>query len=347
MTTRVVISGVAGLVFLATYAPAACLFLIFVYAQGILLYVTLRRLPRGTRLRKYAPYLILLNLFFVDFSQAILGYDIILIGVSFSVVRIFIAIKQFVNSRKKLVFEYYIWSFMGLFYLPTLFVGPIFSPYKLWMNSIKGPAQRDSLPREFRIIAFGLIMAVIASPFFTKILQRSPEIIFNVINKLAPSMLAMSEAHFDIWFYPLKLLALFLALFTAFWGQSLIAETSSRLYGFKVPANFDRPWLATDIRDFWRRWHISMAEFVMNYIFIPLNLAGVNSRVSIFLAFIFMGLWHNTSLGYFLWGVGHGTLLALWPQQPEQATKKHVILGRVATFVSVIFLSYVGNYAFN
>jgi D-alanyl-lipoteichoic acid acyltransferase DltB (MBOAT superfamily) len=343
LPVRAYVASAAGLLFLALYAPLAAAILIFVWAQAAVLFVVLRRRERGDNWRKYAPYALLLNLFFVDFSSILLKFDVILIGVSFSIVRIFIAIKQFLSSRRKLSHEYYAWSAVALFYLPTLFVGPVFSAYTLWEASRLGPAPRKPLAREFRVMASGLILAVIASPFFTKVGERLPGFVDPVFRSTPEVVVALAGAGTSA----VQIVTMFLALFAAFWGQSLIAETTSRLLGFSVPQNFDRPWLATDIRDFWNRWHISMAEFVRNYIFIPLNLAGVNPRLAIFVAFIFMGLWHRVSPGYLLWGIGHGLLLALWPERPEQASKARIWFERILTLVLVIALSYVGNHAFS
>lgn len=343
LPVRAYAASAAGLVFLAIYAPLAAAILVFVWAQAAVLYLVLKGRARGDNWRKYAPYALLLNLFFVDFSSILLKFDVILIGVSFSIVRIFIAIKQFLSSRRKLTHEYFAWSAVALFYLPTLFVGPVFSAYTLWEASRVGPTPRKSLAAEFRVVASGLVLAVIASPFFMKVGERLPGFV-DPLFRSSPEVVTMLAGAGTS---TVQVVAMFLALFCAFWGQSLMAETTSRLLGFAVPQNFDRPWLATDIRDFWNRWHISMAEFVRNYIFIPLNLAGVNPRVAIFVAFMFMGLWHRVSPGYLLWGIGHGLLLALWPERPEHASATRIWIERLLTLVAVIALSYVGNYAFS
>ena len=135
-------------------------------------------------------------------------------------------------------------------------------------------------------------------------------------------------------------------LFSAFWGQSLIAESGAALAGFEIPTNFNRPWLAVDIRDFWNRWHMSMARFVTQYFFLPLNLRGVNARFATATAFVFMGLWHEVRPGYLIWGATHGLLMAFAPKSADLGSRTARIANRVATISSVVLLSYVANYAF-
>jgi D-alanyl-lipoteichoic acid acyltransferase DltB (MBOAT superfamily) len=126
----------------------------------------------------------------------------------------------------------------------------------------------------------------------------------------------------------------------------LIAESGAALAGFEVPQNFNRPWLAVDIRDFWNRWHISMAKFVTQYIFLPLNLRGFSPRFATAASFVFMGLWHEVRIGYIIWGVAHGLLMAYAPKSANIASPALKRLNRLATLVSVVVLSYVANYAF-
>ncbi len=107
----------------------------------------------------------------------------------------------------------------------------------------------------------------------------------------------------------------FLYTYMNFSGYSDIAIGAGQLLGVKVPENFNLPILAHSPQEFWRRWHITLGDWVTQYLFFPLltvyrrfkKLAG---PASTFTAFLLLGLWHEISLGYFLWGVGHGVLLA-------------------------------------
>ncbi len=164
---------------------------------------------------------------------------------------------------------------------------------------------------------------------------------------VAPWMLELARGTelLRVW-GPVTLVALFLNLFAGFWGQCLIAESGAALAGFTIPQNFDRPWLAVDIRDFWNRWHISMARFVMQYIFLPLNLRGVKPKVATTLAFVFMGFWHEVQIGYIIWGLTHGLVMANAPRITAGSSARARLVSRFSTLSLVIVVSYVANYAF-
>ena len=81
----------------------------------------------------------------------------------------------------------------------------------------------------------------------------------------------------------------------------------------------------------------------MQYIFLPLNMRGVSARLATIAAFVFMGLWHNLSAGYLVWGFAHGFLLAFWPKKVEGSFGK--LAARAITWIAVISLSYLANYS--
>lgn len=95
-------------------------------------------------------------------------------------------------------------------------------------------------------------------------------------------------------------------LYINFSGYSDIAIGASRLFSFRIVENFNFPFLATNLQEFWTRWHISLRRFINDYIYLRLLVILRRPYVSIFTAFILVGLWHNISMGYLIWGVGHG-----------------------------------------
>ncbi len=97
-----------------------------------------------------------------------------------------------------------------------------------------------------------------------------------------------------------------------FSGYSDIAIGTARLFGFEIPENFDRPYLASSPRDFWRRWHISLSTWLRDYLYIPLggNKGSESAtRVNLFMTMALGGLWHGASWMFLLWGAWHGGLL--------------------------------------
>jgi alginate O-acetyltransferase complex protein AlgI len=94
-----------------------------------------------------------------------------------------------------------------------------------------------------------------------------------------------------------------------FYGYSLIAIGLGRLFGFKFPDNFLRPYEALNPRDFWRRWHVSLSYWIRDYLYLPL---GGNKRYAVNIAIVFAacGLWHGASWDFVVWGLFHGLLVA-------------------------------------
>ena len=100
-----------------------------------------------------------------------------------------------------------------------------------------------------------------------------------------------------------------------FSGYSDMALGLARLMGFRLPENFNNPYSALSITDFWRRWHISLGAWMRNYLYIPLGGNRVKSSVRLYmnLWFVFLasGLWHGAAWGYIIWGAYHGFFLVI------------------------------------
>jgi len=110
-------------------------------------------------------------------------------------------------------------------------------------------------------------------------------------------------------------LALFLygtQIFCDFSGYSDMAIATAGLLGYRLPLNFDAPYTATSVSEFWRRWHISLSTWFRDYLYLPLGgNRGSWARTYGNLATVFLlcGLWHGARWGFVLWGVLHGTYL--------------------------------------
>lgn len=103
-------------------------------------------------------------------------------------------------------------------------------------------------------------------------------------------------------------------IFADFAGYSSIARGLGKLFGYELPLNFDRPYLAASVTEFWRRWHLSLSSWLREYLYIPLGgnrLGPVRTYVNLFLVMFLGGLWHGAAWSYAVWGVAHGLLLAV------------------------------------
>lgn len=103
-------------------------------------------------------------------------------------------------------------------------------------------------------------------------------------------------------------------IFFDFAGYTDIARGSSMLFGYKVPINFNLPYLASNVADFWRRWHISLSTWLRDYLFIPLGGSRgskwLNYR-NLFITMALGGLWHGAAFHYLAWGAYQGLILIL------------------------------------
>ncbi len=107
-------------------------------------------------------------------------------------------------------------------------------------------------------------------------------------------------------------LAYALQIYFDFSGYSDMAIGLGRMFGFRFLENFDHPYVSRSIREFWRRWHISLSSWFRDYVYIPLGGGrGSPARVHLNLLVVFTlcGLWHGASFGFVVWGLFHGAFL--------------------------------------
>jgi alginate O-acetyltransferase complex protein AlgI len=99
-----------------------------------------------------------------------------------------------------------------------------------------------------------------------------------------------------------------------FAGYSDMAIGLGRMTGFEFLENFNRPYTARSITEFWRRWHISLSNFMRDYLYIPLGgnrVAAWRVKLNLWLVFLASGFWHGASWNFIIWGAFHGSLLSL------------------------------------
>lgn len=99
-------------------------------------------------------------------------------------------------------------------------------------------------------------------------------------------------------------------IYCDFGSYSLIAIGSAKIMGFYLMENFNTPYFAKDIRDFWSRWHISLSTWFRDYLYIPLGgnrKGGFRKAVNLMIVFLVSGLWHGANWTFFAWGGVHGT----------------------------------------
>ena len=142
-----------------------------------------------------------------------------------------------------------------------------------------------------------------------------------------------------------------------FSGYSDIARGSAQLMGFQLTLNFRMPFLAANIQEFWQRWHISLSQWIRDYIFYPLMRSGPTTgmvRVNLLITMVVIGVWHGAGLKYMAFGLYHGLLLVLFestrklrkrirPTKPGPAFAAYRLASIVLTFhLCVVAFSIFG-----
>lgn len=123
----------------------------------------------------------------------------------------------------------------------------------------------------------------------------------------APGDIGASFAWFALVCYTLQ-------IYFDFSGYSDMAIGLARMFGFKFPENFNYPYSAQSVQDFWRRWHISLSTWFRDYVYIPLGgnrLGATRTYVNLWGVFLLTGLWHGASWNFVLWGALHGAYLTV------------------------------------
>ena len=189
-------------------------------------------------------------------------------------------------------------------FFPQLVAGPIVRAID-FIPQIRKPFLLSK--REFSLavllIIGGLVKKVVISDYisinFVDRVFESPELYTGFMNLMA------------VYGYTIQ-------IYCDFSGYSDMAIGLAALLGFKLPINFNSPYKATSITDFWRKWHISLSLWLKDYLYIPLggNRKGkLRSVINILITMILGGLWHGAALKFIIWGLIHGiglTIHKIW-----------------------------------
>jgi D-alanyl-lipoteichoic acid acyltransferase DltB (MBOAT superfamily) len=182
-------------------------------------------------------------------------------------------------------------------FFPTLLAGPI-QRYKNFQPQLTlTRADPASLNLGLYLIIVGLFKKVALASYLSERVVRG---VFQV-----PESFSALGVLGGIYGYSAQ-------IYLDFSGYSDLAQGVALLMGLEVGANFHSPYLATNIRDFWRRWHISLSTWLRDYLYIPLGGSRRGSKtLNLILTQALGGLWHGAHLRYLIWGLFHGLGLAL------------------------------------
>ncbi|MFZ6032090.1 MAG: MBOAT family O-acyltransferase [Melioribacter sp.] len=202
-----------------------------------------------------------------------------------------------------------------LFFFPNLLAGPIDRAADFLPQINKEPfITKKELGLAVLLISTGLIKKVVIADYIS----------LNFVDRIFDFPLRYTGVE--------NLLAIYgytLQIYCDFSGYSDMAIGVALLMGFRLMENFNYPFKATSIADFWRRWHISLSRWLLDYLFRPLQMKYRNLRVfgnmiGIFVTFLLCGLWHGAGWNFILWGALHGFMMSfsLLIQKPRAGLYK-------------------------
>ncbi len=218
------------------------------------------------------------------------------IGISFFT---FQQIAYLVNIYQNTLGDVYIADYLAyILFFPKLLMGPITEP-KDFISQINNSDLKkvnwNNISCGVKIFSFGLFKKLVLADTFANAVVWG----YNSID-VATSM---------DWF--LIMLCYTFEIYFDFSGYSDMAVGIAAMLNIKLPMNFDSPYIALSIRDFWKRWHISLTDFMTKYIYIPLggNKEGkIRTYINILIVFLISGIWHGANWTFILWGAIHGLL---------------------------------------
>lgn len=161
------------------------------------------------------------------------------------------------------------------------------------------------------------------APDFAQVLTGVERVVAGLFKKYVLAFtiekLLLTGFHADGPYFLLEVQVYFLWLYLDFSAYSDIAVGLGALLGIATPENFNRPYLARNLMDFWERWHISLSQWIRRHLFLPLQLALARraggrhpllpASVAFTLAFLLCGLWHGLTVRFLLWGALHAVAL--------------------------------------
>jgi alginate O-acetyltransferase complex protein AlgI len=164
-------------------------------------------------------------------------------------------------------------------------------------------------------------------------------LIANPVGETADAIFSLEGSQLNGPVAWLGLITYALQIYFDFSGYSTMAVGIGRMLGFRFPQNFDDPYCATSMRDFWRRWHMSLSTWFRDYLYIPLGgNRGSSGRTAFNLCIVFLlcGLWHGASWNFLIWGGIHGLFLTLERTRWLEPITRTVGINRIYTLTVVL-----------
>lgn len=255
------------------------------------------------------------NFFYQNIVGALFGFSGPLVdwklplGISFITFTLIAYVVDVYTGRYRLERNPQMLAGLVLFF-PHLIAGPILRPNEL-LPQLHRPKRRVGV-----FVIFGI--AIFSVGLLKKLMFADPmgELVDRVF---APDALNLSGGEYLIGIYGFAL-----QIYCDFSGYTDMAIGTAILLGVRLPTNFQRPYVATSVVEFWTRWHITLSKWLRDYLYIPLggNRAGYwQQAINLFITMALGGLWHGANWTFVLWGIAHGAGISV-----VHATRRFALL---------------------
>lgn len=208
-------------------------------------------------------------------------------------------------------------------FFPQLIAGPIVK-YKDVADQIDHrKLSLDQIVSGIRRFVYGLAKKVL---------------IANVAAQVADNIYARPTAQISGAMAGVAVICYTIQIYYDFSGYSDMAIGLGRMFGFEFKENFNYPYISHSIREFWRRWHISLSTWFKEYVYIPLggNRRGTGrTYMNLLIVFFLTGLWHGAGYNFIFWGLYHGAFIVLERAFYGKWLDRHKVIGWVYTFTVV------------
>ena len=186
--------------------------------------------------------------------------------------------------------------FCYCFFLPTILVGPIhrFPQFKKDLRRRRWDPQKVSMGLE-RIL-YGYSKIIILGNYLISL--KFQHYITTINNPILKAYLGTCRFWANLYFQ--------------FSGYCDITIGLSLIMGFHIIENFNYPFIANNINNFWQRWHISLSQWCRDYVYVPVASFTRKPYLAILAAMFTIGIWHELSIRYLIWGLYHGIGIAIW-----------------------------------
>ncbi|OGV27284.1 MAG: hypothetical protein A3F18_06660 [Legionellales bacterium RIFCSPHIGHO2_12_FULL_37_14] len=217
-----------------------------------------------------------------------------------------------------------------IFLFPQLIAGPIIRYHDIGNQIHAREHSATGLLSGFLRFSIGLIKKILIADTLAIMADK----VFN----LAPTELSSLFAWGGIVAYTLQ-------IYFDFSGYSDMAIGLGQMMGFHFPENFNRPYIACSITEFWQRWHISLSNWMRLYIYIPLGGNRgtlLKTYINLWIVFLISGLWHGASWNFIVWGAYYGFFLSLERAVTSIPIMKHIVLPNTLRRIITLLIVIVG-----